>query len=157
MTDPSMNKLLVRAALTGDGNEDDASAIESMGDPAFEWLLGTLGGGGLSSAQRVACMQLMSRLTRHFCVKRKLELLNAVLAVALTESADPASRSAAVKIAIFNAALSDSFRDPSAVFGGLTAQEVRTLVATAVRRALALGLEEDARALTVEYLARSAV
>jgi hypothetical protein len=150
-------ELLKRALRLCPGEDDDLKedlAVESMGDPAFDWIVHELRDGRLTPGERARGLRLLSRLTRHLCVPRKSELLELATALATDRSADRIVRSTAIHIAIINARIAEGLKDPETSFGK-SVQDVQAQVHEAARRALDLGLTPEIEEFSRTYLVSS--
>ena len=139
-------------AWPGECDDDDKDlAVEKMGDPAFDWIVGQLREGSLSAKEAVRGLRLLARLTRQFCVGRKGELLDIALTISQEIDAAVDVRSTAAHLAVMNAQIAKGLVHAEAVYGR-SVDDVQLQVSGAVGRALELGLTEETEAFVKEYL-----
>lgn len=147
---------LLRHALRAEASEGDSdvdSAVEQMGDRAFDWIVGELRGGVLTSQQQLRALGLLALLCKEACVARRGELLDWTMEVAQSPTASLEARSVAVLIAALGAVVTKHFPGATEVYDGRSADEVRVQVQDAARRALAVGVTPETEALIGECLA----
>jgi hypothetical protein len=135
--------------------EDTDLAVEKMGDPAFAWIALEIRNGSLSPAEAVRGLRLLARLTRQFCVGRKGELLDLVLAISREPSASVEVRSAAAHIAVMSARTARSLLRAPELYGR-SVEDIEVQACQAVSRALELGLTVEVGAFVKEFLVKRA-
>jgi hypothetical protein len=141
----------LRARPPEDEEAEGDLEVEKMGDTAFDWLAQEVRCGHLKPAETVRGLRLLSRLTRQFCVRRKGELLDIVLALAIDPDTDQEVRSVAANIAVWSVSSAKRLANPVAAFGRLP-RAVQNEAVPVVQRALELGLTPDMETFAKEFL-----
>jgi hypothetical protein len=148
-----IDKTIERVLRATDDDELDPGSLglefEKGGDTSFDAVLRRLDEGTTSDHGRIRGLRMLARLTRHFCVRRRPEVIE--ISIGLMEHPNVRVRSAAVNTAVFGASGMKRLGAFPPGVATATVERVKEAVAKAMER----GLTPEQAELAQRFIASS--